>query len=109
MLDFSALLSKVLFAFAFVAFGLNYDLRVVFYVGFRNFRKNPILKINQFKIKRPLRKNDSLLLLLILNYETLLLGTYAFDCESFPMRWQGVFLNLHNATLGIKVESCKAK
>ena len=52
---------------------------------------------------------DSLLLLLILNYETLLLGTYAFDCESFPMRWQGVFLNLHNATLGIKVESCKAK
>ena len=25
---------------AFIVFGLNYDLRVVFYVGFRNFRKN---------------------------------------------------------------------
>ena len=40
MLDFSALLSKVLFAFAFVVFWLDYDLHVVFYVGFRNFRKN---------------------------------------------------------------------
>ena len=40
MLDFSALLSKVLYAFAFVVFWLDYDLRVVFYVGFRNFRKN---------------------------------------------------------------------
>ena len=40
MLDFSALLSKVLFTFAFVVFGLDYDLHVVFYVGFRNFRKN---------------------------------------------------------------------
>jgi hypothetical protein len=40
MLDFSALLSKGLYAFAFVVFWLNYDLRVVFYVGFRNFRKN---------------------------------------------------------------------
>ena len=39
MFDFSALLSKVLYAFAFVVFWLNYDLRVVFYVGFRNFRK----------------------------------------------------------------------
>ena len=39
MLDFSALLSKVLYAFAFVVFWLNYDLHVVFYVGFRNFRK----------------------------------------------------------------------
>ena len=40
MLDFSALLPKVLYAFAFVVFWLNYDLRVVFYVGFRNFHKN---------------------------------------------------------------------
>ena len=40
MLDFSALLSKVLFTFAFVVFGLDYDLHVAFYVGFRNFRKN---------------------------------------------------------------------
>ena len=40
MLDISALLSKVLFTFAFVVFGLDYDLHVVFYVGFRNFRKN---------------------------------------------------------------------
>ena len=39
MLDFSVLLSKVLCAFAFVVFWLNYDLHVVFYVGFRNFRK----------------------------------------------------------------------
>ena len=39
MLDFSALLSKVLFTFAFVVFGLDYDLHVAFYVGFRNFCK----------------------------------------------------------------------
>ena len=39
MLDFSALLSKVLFTFALVVFGLNYDLYVVFYVEFCNFRK----------------------------------------------------------------------
>ena len=39
MLDFSALLSKVLFTFAFEVFGLDYDLQVVFYVGFHNFRK----------------------------------------------------------------------
>ena len=38
--DFSALLSKVLFAFALVVFWLNYDLQVALYVGFRNFRKN---------------------------------------------------------------------
>ena len=40
MLDFSALLSKVLYAFAFVVFWFNYDLHAVLYVGFRNFRKN---------------------------------------------------------------------
>lgn len=39
MLDFSALLSKVLFTFVLVVFGLNYDLHVVLYVGFCNFRK----------------------------------------------------------------------
>jgi hypothetical protein len=39
MLDFSALLSKVLYAFAFVVFWINYDLYVVFYVGFCNLRK----------------------------------------------------------------------
>ena len=39
-LDFSALLLNVFFAFAFVVFWLNYDLHAVFYVGFRNFRKN---------------------------------------------------------------------
>ena len=32
--------SKVLYAFAFVVFWFNYDLRVVFCVGFRNFSKN---------------------------------------------------------------------
>ena len=40
MLDFRALLPKDLFTFALAAFGLNYDLYAVFYVGFRNFRKN---------------------------------------------------------------------
>ena len=40
MFAFSILLSKVLYAFVLVVFGLNYDLRVAFYVGFRNFRKN---------------------------------------------------------------------
>ena len=40
MLDFSALLSKDLYTFVLVVFGLNYDLHAVFYVGFRNFRKN---------------------------------------------------------------------
>ena len=40
MLDFSALLSKSLYTFLLVVFGLDYDLYVVFYVGFRNFRKN---------------------------------------------------------------------
>ena len=38
-LYFSALLSKVLFTFALAVFWLNNDLHVVFYVGFRNFRK----------------------------------------------------------------------
>ena len=40
MLDFSVLLSKVLCSFALVVCWLDYDLHVVFYVGFRNFRKN---------------------------------------------------------------------
>ena len=40
MLDFSDLLSKVLYTFAFVVLELDYCLHVVFYVGFRNFRKN---------------------------------------------------------------------
>ena len=42
MLDLSSLLQKGLYAFVFVVFGLNYDLYVVFYVGFRNFRKNKL-------------------------------------------------------------------
>ena len=33
MLDFKALMSKVLYPFKLVAFGLNYDYHVVFYVG----------------------------------------------------------------------------
>ena len=40
MFVFSALLSKDLATFALVAFGLNYDLHVAIYVGFRNFCKN---------------------------------------------------------------------
>ena len=40
MPHFSALLSKGLYTFLLVVFWLNYDLRVLFYVGFRNFRKN---------------------------------------------------------------------
>lgn len=40
VLDFSALLSKDLYAFVFAVCWLNYALHVVFYVGFRNFRKN---------------------------------------------------------------------
>ena len=40
MLDFSALLSKDLYAFVLAVCWLNYDFHVVFYVGFRNFRKN---------------------------------------------------------------------
>ena len=39
MLDFSVLHSKVLYTFTLVVLGLNNDLHVVFYVGFRNFRK----------------------------------------------------------------------
>ena len=39
MLDFSALLSKVLCAFAFVVFWFNYNLYVVFYVAFVIFVK----------------------------------------------------------------------
>ena len=38
--DFSALLWQDLYIFALVVFELNYDLNVVFYVGFRNFCKN---------------------------------------------------------------------
>ena len=49
MLDFSALLSKDLYAFVLAVSWLNYDLRVVFYLGFRNFRKthtdNQLVKI----------------------------------------------------------------
>ena len=51
MLDFSALLSKVLYTFAFVVFWFDYDLYVAFYVGFRNIVKKLTLKINQLKIK----------------------------------------------------------
>ena len=51
MLDFSALLSKALFTFAFVVFGLDYDLHVVFYVGFRNFRKKTNTDNQLVKIK----------------------------------------------------------
>ena len=39
MLDFSALLSKDLYTFILAVSWLNYDLHVVFYVGFCNFRK----------------------------------------------------------------------
>ncbi len=39
MLDFSALLSKDLYTFVLAVSWRNYDLHVVFYVGFRNFRK----------------------------------------------------------------------
>ena len=50
MLDFSALLPKDLFTFAFVVFWSNYNL----HVGFRNFCKKLTLKINQLKIKSPI-------------------------------------------------------
>lgn len=40
MLDFKAVLSKLLYTFYSSENGLNYDLHVVLYVGFRNFRKN---------------------------------------------------------------------
>lgn len=40
MFVFSALLPKELATFAFVVLGLNYDLHIVFYVVFCNFRKN---------------------------------------------------------------------
>ena len=46
MLDFSALPSKVSYTFVLAVSWLNYDLHVVFYVGFRNFRKKITLKIN---------------------------------------------------------------
>ena len=38
--NFSALLWQDLYIFALVVFELNYDLNVVFYVGFSDFRKN---------------------------------------------------------------------
>ena len=40
MLDFSALLSIDLYTFVLSVCWLNYDFHAVFYVGFRNFRKN---------------------------------------------------------------------
>lgn len=39
MLDFKTLLPKVLYTFILAVGWLNYDLHIVFYVGFRNFRK----------------------------------------------------------------------
>ena len=39
MLYFRAVLSKLLYTFYSSENGLNYTLRAVFYVGFRNFRK----------------------------------------------------------------------
>ena len=51
MLDFSTVLSKPLYTFYSSENGLNHDLRVVFYVGFRNFRKISVLTINWLKIK----------------------------------------------------------
>ena len=39
-LDFSALLSKGLYTFLLAVSWINYDLYVVFYVEFSNFRKN---------------------------------------------------------------------
>ena len=49
MFVFSALLPKELATFAFVVLGLNYDLHIVFYVVFCNFRKILTLIINQLK------------------------------------------------------------
>ena len=37
MLDFRAVVSKLLYTFYSPENGLNHDLRVVFYVGYRNF------------------------------------------------------------------------
>ena len=54
MLDFSVLRSKDLYTFVLAVSWLNYDLHVVFYVGFRNFCKKLTLKISQLKIKRPI-------------------------------------------------------
>ena len=59
MLDFRAVLSKLLYTFYSSGNGFNHNLHVVFYVGFRNFHKKQTLKINQLKIKRPVRKDDS--------------------------------------------------
>ena len=54
MLDFRTVLSKLLYTFYSSENGLNHDLHVVFYVGFRNFRKKLTLKINLLKIKNPI-------------------------------------------------------
>ena len=52
MLDFSALLSKDLYALVQTVFWrLNYGLYVVFYVDFAIFVKKLTLKIDQLKIK----------------------------------------------------------
>ncbi len=39
MLDFRAVLSKLLYTFYSSENGFNHNLHIVFYVGFRNFRK----------------------------------------------------------------------
>ena len=50
MPNFSTLLSIGLYTFVLVAVRLNYDLHVVFYVGFHNFRKNQHLKSISYKL-----------------------------------------------------------
>ena len=52
MLDFRAVLSKLLYTFYSSGNGLNHNLRVVFYVGFRNFSQKLTLKINQLKLSQ---------------------------------------------------------
>ena len=52
MLDFRAVLSKLLYTFYSSGNGFNHNLHIAFYVGFSNFRKKLTLKINQLKIKK---------------------------------------------------------
>ena len=60
MLDFRAVLSKLLYTFYSSGNGFNHNLHVVFYVGFRNFRKKNNTENQSVKNKKgcPARGNS---------------------------------------------------
>ena len=108
ILDFSALLSKGLYTFMLVVSWLNYDLRVVFYVGFRNWcKRNPksffCLNFWGHLIHSNLSFYFCCWLLALLYAEPIHCSTKETSFVQRATHLQHIALNLHRAVIGLAV------